>query len=106
MNRKRKSTSKGRGQSPSRKRPVKPPRKSEVKPPRGRRAHRLGADVRPQNVDLHLELDPAKDKAFKGAVALELHLERQRRSIELHAAELRVSRARLETEGGALRGKI
>jgi puromycin-sensitive aminopeptidase len=57
-------------------------------------------------VDLHLELDPAKGRAFKGEVALDLRLERRRRSIELHAAELRVSRARLETEQGILRGRI
>jgi len=57
-------------------------------------------------VDLHLELDPAKGKAFKGDVALDLHLERRRRSIELHAAELRVSRALLETEQGTLRGTV
>ena len=57
-------------------------------------------------MELHLELDPAKGKAFKGEVALDLHLERRRRSIELHAAELRVSRARLETAQGTLRGRI
>jgi len=57
-------------------------------------------------VELHLELDPAKGKAFKGEVAIELHLERQRRSIELHATELRVSRARLQTARGTLRGRI
>ena len=57
-------------------------------------------------MELQLELDPAKGKAFKGEVALDLHLERRRRSIELHAAELRVSRARLETGQGTLRGRI
>jgi puromycin-sensitive aminopeptidase len=57
-------------------------------------------------VDLHLELDPARGRAFKGEVALDLHLERRRRSVELHAAELRVSRARLETEQGTLRGTV
>jgi puromycin-sensitive aminopeptidase len=57
-------------------------------------------------VKLHLDLDPAKGKAFKGEVALGLHLERRRRSIELHAAELRVSRARLETPEGRLRGRV
>ncbi len=104
-NRKKKASAKRRAQSPGRKRSTGSQRKPAAKP-RARRAHRLASEVRPRNVALHLELDPAKGKAYKGEVALDLQLEKRCRSIELHAAELRVSRARLETERGTLRGRI
>ena len=106
VTRKRRATTSERGRSPGRKRSSKPRRRSGATPRRAGKAHRLAADVRPQDVELQLELDPAKGKVFKGEVALRLRLGRRRRSIELHAAELRVSRARLETAEGNLRGRI
>ncbi len=106
MTARRRSTASGRGRSPGRKRAAKARKRAGAARPRKRRAHRLAADVLPRRVELHLELDPAKGKAVKGEVAIDLKLERRRRSIELHAADLRVSRARLEAEQGTLRGSI
>ena len=71
-----------------------------------RRAQRLASDVRPVDVDLHVEVDPERDDGFSGSVRIVLELERARRQIELHAAELRVSRARLYRDGEELEGRI
>ena len=104
--RERKPEASGRGRSPARKPAPKTPRRSGAIPPRAGKAHRLPTGVFPREVELDLEVDPSKSRSFRGEVALDLHLERRRRSIELHAAELRVSRARLETEGRTWRGRI
>jgi len=71
-----------------------------------RRAARLAADVRPERVDLHLEVDPARGRRFRGEVAIDLHLESPRREIELHAVDLTASRPRVELEGRSLRGRL
>jgi puromycin-sensitive aminopeptidase len=57
-------------------------------------------------VDLHLELDPERSRSYRGSVAVELELERATRVLELHASELRVSRARVVWNDAVLRGQI
>ena len=69
-------------------------------------AHRLAPDVRPVRAEVHVEVDPAAGRAFRGEVHHQLELEHPRRSVELHAADLRVSRARAETRGVRLRGSV
>jgi len=71
-----------------------------------RTTHRLRPDVRPTEVDLHVSLDPARSDDFEGEVTHRLVLTRRRCSIELHADDLRVSRARLEVGGRTRRGRI
>jgi puromycin-sensitive aminopeptidase len=66
------------------------------------RGHRLTDHVRPFEVDVHLEVDPARSDAFRGTVEHRLVLDRSVRSLELHAADLRLSGARLHA-GGRIR---
>ncbi len=61
--------------------------------------HRLTRTVRPIAYDLALEVDPAVGRAYRGEVAIRLHLDQTTRRIELHAADLRVDRA--VADGGA-----
>jgi len=51
-------------------------------------------------------VDPRVGPAYRGEVTHHLHLARRTRSIELHAADLRVSSARIEAAGRTLRGRI
>ena len=53
---------------------------------------RLPADVRPSRYDLHLEPD-LDAGTFRGSVRIQVHLERPRRDIVLHAADLSIERA-------------
>ena len=69
-------------------------------------AYRLPAGVKPLAVDLHVDVDPQKSDAFRGDVAIEIELARPSRKIRLHAQDLRVSKARIETADGAERGEI
>jgi puromycin-sensitive aminopeptidase len=69
-------------------------------------ARRLAPDVRPHEVDLHVEVDPARDDRFAGEVRIALELARPRRTLELNAADLRVGEARLEHAGATLRGRV
>jgi puromycin-sensitive aminopeptidase len=62
--------------------------------------------VRPVEVDVHVEVDPARGPAFRGEVRHALQIERPVRSIALHAAELRVSRPRLASGGATRRGRL
>ncbi len=71
-----------------------------------RRAKRLTADVRPIEVDLHLEVDPERDDTFSGSVRIEIELERAKRQIELHATEIDISRAGIVQGGEILPGTI
>jgi puromycin-sensitive aminopeptidase len=70
------------------------------------RAVRLAAHVSPVDVDVHVEVDPAKSSAFTGEVRHRLRLDRSVRSIELHASELRISRPRIEVGGRIRRGTL
>ena len=57
-------------------------------------------------MDLHVEVDPAAGQAFQGQVCHRLELGRACRSIELHAADLRVSGARAEVGDASWRGTL
>jgi puromycin-sensitive aminopeptidase len=62
--------------------------------------------VRPVEVDLHVEVDPESSPNFRGEVAHRLVLDKRRRSLELHADDLVVSRPVVEFAGRRLRGRI
>lgn len=70
-----------------------------------RSKHRLSPRVRPQSAELRFELDPGKP-AFRGEARYALQLDRATRSIELHAADLIVSRAVASCDGKTLRARI
>ncbi|MBW2267785.1 MAG: M1 family metallopeptidase [Deltaproteobacteria bacterium] len=69
-------------------------------------AYRLPAGVKPLAVDLHVDVDPQKSDAFRGEVAISIELSGSRRAIRLHAQDLRISKARIETPNGGQRGAI
>ena len=71
-----------------------------------RKSIRLAPDVRPTQVDLHVEVDPARSRRFRGELAVALRLAKPRRSVELHAVDLDVSKARVEVGGRTLRGRL
>jgi puromycin-sensitive aminopeptidase len=58
---------------------------------------RLDPAVRPRTVHVHVTVDPARSRAFRGHVEMQIELERARQVIRLHAVDLRVSKARLES---------
>ncbi len=76
--------------------------KREARP----RGLRLPAHVRPVEVDVHVEVDPARSGGFRGEVEHRLELDRPLSRIELHAADLRLSRVRLLSGGRARRGSV
>jgi puromycin-sensitive aminopeptidase len=61
-------------------------------PPRRPSRFRLAPDVRPTAYDLHLEPD-LEARRFGGEVRIAVRLERPRRAITLHAADLKIERA-------------
>ena len=69
-------------------------------------SQRLAPDVRPSHVHVSVEVDPSRSESYRGEVSIALTLERPRRSIRLHAADLRVMRPRLECGGRTLRGLV
>lgn len=73
--------------------------------PRPVKPFRLAPDVRPSEVDVHVDVDPSRSQRFQGEVAIELELERGRRKIELHAADLRITRPRLIVDDRTVRGR-
>ena len=73
---------------------------------RARSGHRLDPGVAPIHYALALDVDPARGAAYRGEVAIRVGIASARRRIELHAADLRVTRARVETQGGSLSAKI
>jgi len=68
--------------------------------------HRLDPGVRPQRVHVHVEVDPRESTGFRGEVALEIELDKKRRSIRLHAVDLRISKPRIEIAGRIRRGRV
>jgi puromycin-sensitive aminopeptidase len=79
-------------------------RRSAAKPKL--RPHRLAPDVRPVDVDVHVEVDPSSGADFSGQVTHRLSLDKRRRSLELHADDLAVSGAVAEAAGRRLAGRI
>jgi puromycin-sensitive aminopeptidase len=51
--------------------------------------------VRPERYDVALELDPQRTKSYRGRVRIELQVDKAASVIELHAADLKVSRAKV-----------
>ena len=49
---------------------------------------RLPSGVRPRDVDLRVELDPARSDRFRGRVEIQLELARPRRAIRLQTGYL------------------
>ena len=85
-------------------------RKTKKKPARAAkpalRPHRLAADVRPIDVDVHVEVDPQSGPAFSGRVVHRLRLDKRRRSLELHADDLVVAGAVVEAAGRRVPARI
>jgi puromycin-sensitive aminopeptidase len=73
-----------------------------AKPP----AFRLPPHVVPSRYDVTLEVDPQRGPAFSGRVEIALALAKPTGRIVLHAADLRLSDARLVAGDTALRGKV
>jgi len=57
-------------------------------------------------VHVHVEVDPQKSSVFGGEVTIEIELDKSRRSIRLHAVDLRVSKPRIEIAGRVHRGRV
>jgi puromycin-sensitive aminopeptidase len=70
------------------------------------RPFRLASDVRPDAVDVEIEVDPSRGPGFRGEVGIELELARRKSAIELHASDLRVGRARLRVGDSLRRGTV
>ena len=84
---------------PSRRRTTGKPKAKQAIPSRSQ-PFRLDPSVRPGDVDLHVAIDPQASPSFRGEVAMEIDSQRNRKKIELHAADLRVSRAYVEDDRG------
>jgi puromycin-sensitive aminopeptidase len=72
---------------------------------RTRRTTRLSRHVRPEKIDLHFDLDP-RQKTFRGQALYDLQLDKRTRTLELHAADLRVSGVRIRLNGDILKGRV
>jgi len=76
-----------------------------VRSERQRGAYRLPADTRPVEVDLHIAVDPAQSAAFTGEVLHHLDLARPKRTLELHAVGITITRAQAEVGDRVIRGR-
>jgi puromycin-sensitive aminopeptidase len=70
-----------------------------------RSKHRLPTSVRPQSAELRFELDPSRP-GFRGEARYALQLDRATRTLELHAADLSISRALARSDGRALKARV
>jgi puromycin-sensitive aminopeptidase len=74
---------------------------------RGRAASfRLPEDVRPERYELRIEVDPQRSKSYRGRVRIELVLARSITALELHAVDLKLGGARIESGGRTLRARV
>jgi puromycin-sensitive aminopeptidase len=71
-----------------------------------RGAYRLPADVRPIEADLHVVVDPAQSDAFGGDVLHHVELLRSKRTLELHAVGISVTKAHAEIGDRVIRGRV
>jgi puromycin-sensitive aminopeptidase len=71
-----------------------------------RGAYRLPADVRPVEADLHIAVDPAQSDLFSGDVLHHVELARSKRTLELHAVGLTVTKAHAEVGDKIVRGRV
>jgi puromycin-sensitive aminopeptidase len=67
-----------------------------------RARHRLAGHVRPERYELSVEVDPQRTRSYGGSVRIALQVRREVESFELHAADLKVSGARLQLNGSSL----
>ena len=99
----KKSTRKAvRKAAPKRARATKRPHRAA----RGASRFRLAPDVRPVAMEIHLDVDPNVSDRYTGEVGITLSLGRSRRTIELHACEMRVTRAVVRAGGERYRGRV
>lgn len=68
--------------------------------------HRLATDCVPIEYDLHVDVDPQAGDGYAGEVTIALRLDRARRSIELHAADLAIGEAHIEAGGTAAQCRV
>ncbi|MCX5737579.1 MAG: hypothetical protein NTZ61_03610, partial [Proteobacteria bacterium] len=73
---------------------------------RRRAGHRLAPDVVPSHYDLHLDVDPERGPEYSGELKIVVELRTSVRAIELHAAELRIAKARVAATEGVLTARI
>src|SRR2546428_14014769 len=66
---------------------------------------RLPPDVRPREYDIHLEIDLGAGR-FRGEVQIAVELERARREVVLHAAELKVERTAARVAGDEVAARV
>ncbi len=71
---------------------------------RPRRTIRLPTEIRPETAELFFEVGPA-EKTFRGVVRYALQLDRRKRQIELHAADLKVSGVKALSPSGEVVAK-
>ena len=71
-----------------------------------RGAYRLPRDVRPVEVDLHIEVDPTHSDAFSGDVLHHIELARGKRTLEVHAVGLSVTKAYAVLGEKIVRGRV
>jgi puromycin-sensitive aminopeptidase len=77
-----------------------------VRSERMRGSYRLPADVRPLAADLHVVVDPTHSDAFSGDVLHQLELSRSKRTLELHAVGLTITKAHAEVGDRIVRGRV
>ena len=73
---------------------------------RRRAGHRLASDVVPRDYELHVDVDPERGPEYHGEVVIAATLRTSVRAIELHAAELRIGKARVATDEGAIAARV
>ncbi len=73
---------------------------------RRRAGHRLAKDIVPSHYDLRLDVDPERGPEYSGELTIRVELRTAVRAIELHAAELRITRARVATATGVLAARV
>ena len=61
------------------------------RPARRRPAERLDAEVRPEQVDLRVEVDPARGDAYRGEVAIRLRVATAKRALRLRSSNGKTS---------------
>ena len=73
---------------------------------RQRGAYRLPADARPIEADLHIAVDPTHSDSFSGDVLHHLELARSKRTLELHAVGISVTKAHAEVGDKLIRARV
>ncbi|UCE85228.1 MAG: M1 family metallopeptidase, partial [Deltaproteobacteria bacterium] len=111
--RKKRATRRARSARGTRSRPgrkaaprTKAARRKKAARPAGPRGFRLPSGVVPRAYDLWVDVDPRDGDRYRGAVSIEFSTDRARRTIELHASEIRATRARVECGGRTRRGRV